>query len=210
MWITKTHPCGVTADIQPAAAGAFDYAWEISANGRAILLNAKLSVAQPAESVALPAPLYFISDAGAGARLERDGRTQTVIVPAPVTCMDVSPSGKLAYLQNDALFVAEADGSNPRLVQQVAGCPAWSPDGNLLAFPLNGLRVTDLRLEQNNTRVLREDLHTYGKTTRRYLAALAWSPFSNNLVALAGGWDGASHVLFDVNTGGRLVLGTHL
>jgi hypothetical protein len=118
--------------------------------------------------------------------------------------MDISTSGQIAYLQNDTLFLADANGGSLRPFLPVAGCPSWSPDGRQIAFALNGLYVVNVETRQIHQ--LRDDLHVYGKGLRRYLEALAWSPDGNKLIALAGGWGGASLVAFDVATADRFVL----
>jgi Tol biopolymer transport system component len=100
-----------------------------------------------------------------------------------------SPDGsKLAYVayipwQFDGLFVAEADGSNPRVIAPLSGqlswsTPAWSPDGRRLAFNQSTLLYG--RVAQTDLIVVRAD----GSGERVLAAAAApagmsapvWSP----------------------------------
>jgi hypothetical protein len=118
--------------------------------------------------------------------------------------MDVSSSGEIVYLQNDALMLADADGGNRRKLLPIGGCPAWSPDGRLIAFSLNGVRVLDV--QTGEVRLLREDLHAYGKNARYYGEILSWSPFSNKFITSVGGWETSSLIVFDVPTADRFGL----
>lgn len=112
----------------------------------------------------LPRALYFLApDANGTAqifRLERDAltRAQLTFEPADVDDYAVSPlDGALAYVSNNQLYLADAGGGGRRLIvdggpaEQTADFmsfrmvshPAWSPNGNALAFGYNGLNLYD-------------------------------------------------------------------
>lgn len=110
----------------------------------------------------LPAPLYFISSADQQLwRLERDGGTlrQVTRLSTPLEAYDVSPlDGTLAYITNNQLWLAEADGGNPRLLVDGGACDSsttaaywrrclrgvvWFPNGNQLAIGLNGVNLVN-------------------------------------------------------------------
>ena len=94
----------------------------------------------------LPHDLYYQTKDGAGHlqvfRLARDGATVTQVTsePADVDNYDISPvDGRVAYVSNNQLLVAAADGSGRRLLVDGGDAqyefnltilnPRWSPDG---------------------------------------------------------------------------------
>ena len=92
-------------------------------------------------------------------------------------------STRLAYRKGQEVYLAEADGSNPRLLSQDGGFSArvwWSPDSQRLAYTTGNhwtdrLMVTDR--DGGNQVVLLPSLEESG-----YVASLAWSPDSRMLL----------------------------
>jgi WD40 repeat protein len=201
-----TNRLRITALVQaPLEAGLFQPVWSFSIGGEQIDLSASMQVEELQVAPVLPAPLYYIDQDGSVMHLESDGRAHTQVIEAPVQCMDVNRlDGSLAFLRQDALYLADADGGNRRQLLAVAGCPAWAPGGELIAYTLNGVKVVNVT--SGEVRTLREDLHSFGKTARRYQSILAWSPFSNKLIALATGWESMRMVVLDLPTDDRFTL----
>jgi hypothetical protein len=107
-------------------------------------------------------PVLFLSDQSGSEqiwRMDIDGKnlTQLTDEAAPVTDFDVSrPDGRLIYVSDNDLVVADADGSNrvvlvdgppkpamdatDRINREVRQ-PRWSPDGTQIAFGLGGVHV---------------------------------------------------------------------
>lgn len=105
----------------------------------------------------LPQPLYFLAFDGQSIkqvfRLERDGKAekQLTFESANVTNYDVSSvDGSLAFESNNQLILANADGSNRRVLADGARYPVFSPDGKTLAYSLNGLTFYDLSTGNSN------------------------------------------------------------
>jgi len=176
----------------------YEYTWELHAPGKTTTLTAKFTLIKPAK-VNLPAPLYFVSEDSALLRLETDGRTQTPVIEASVQCMDISADGQIAYLSEDSLMLADANGGERRALLPIAGCPAWSPDGTRIAYVLNGVKVLDIASGEIKT--LDMDVHAYGTNVRRYRSIVEWSPNNDKLIASVSGWEFWGNVLFDKNTG---------
>jgi WD40 repeat protein len=195
----------ITAEVNiPEAAGDYDYSWQLQASNKTAVLSASFTVILPMRGLKLPAPLYFVSEDGALLRLEEDGVTQTPVIEAPVQCMDVSMDGEIAYLSNDSLQVADANGANRRILLPVGGCPAWSPNGTWIAFTLNGLKL--LNVATGEVQTLDTDVNAFGYNSRYYHGVLGWSPVGDKLIATASGWEWTGNTVFDVPGGARLDL----
>jgi Tol biopolymer transport system component len=120
----------------------------------------------------LPATLYYLQN-GQIWRLSADAQTQHQITheSSPIDAFDISPtSGMLAYITDNTLVIADADGSgrqvlragvaltpipdklarlnDPLYITTAMRTPHWSPDGNQIAFIENGVQVFDLSSNQ--------------------------------------------------------------
>jgi hypothetical protein len=134
-------------------------------------------------------------------RLETDGQTTRRLTTQtlPVMAFDLSPAdGSLAYITGNQLLLADANGTVSRVL--VAGEPlpakpdlsfnlekqlfnvVWSPDGQKLAYGLNGVNVLDLS-SGKSTPLLVNQVPPDGQAARmiRYLP-LRWSPDGSTLV----------------------------
>ena len=106
----------------------------------------------------LSRPLYFLGKDSQSLnqvyRIERDGKTQIQLTfeSVPVTDYDVSRvDGSIAYVASNQLLLANADGSNRRVLidggssADLRGSynPVYSPDGKTLAYARDGLNLYD-------------------------------------------------------------------
>jgi hypothetical protein len=167
----------------------------------------------------LPHSLYFLGRDSQSLtqiyRMERDGRTQTQLTfePVNVTDYDVSlADGSLAYVASNQLLLADADGSNRRvLVDGGTGpdlrgfySPVFSPDGGTLAYAHNGLKLYSLSTGVSNLVIedqygdpmpegQRLPIETY--SPERY------SPDGTKLLLALGHWEVApSHAVYHPGT----------
>ncbi len=116
---------------------------------------------EPPPASLLPQALYFMGTDVSGLdqvfRLAADGMTLTQVTfePANVQSFDISPvDGSVAYVSNNQLLVAAADGSGRRLLVDGGDAqyefnltilnPRWSPDGWQIAYGLGGLNFYGL------------------------------------------------------------------
>ena len=126
-------------------------------------VNVSPTGAAPTPPGVLPAPLLFLSNRGGSDQiwqLNVDGVTLTQLTnePTPVTRYAVSPAdGRLAYVSNNDLLIANADGSGRSVLVNGPEAPSplpdtwqitsevgpifWSPYGARIAFGLNGVNV---------------------------------------------------------------------
>ena len=128
----------------------------------------------------LPHSMYFLNNDGAGLvqvyRLEKDGKsvTQLTFEPAKVESFDVSfLNGSVAYVTNNQMFTANADGSNRSMVVDGGARdtnspylsdisnPVWSPNGQTIAFGYKGLNFYSIVSGQYNN-VLADQVNDVG------------------------------------------------
>ena len=162
----------------------------------------------------LPQPLYFLAPDNQAIsqiyRLERDGRTKTQLTfePVDVWDYDVSPAdGALAYEANNQLVLVNADGSNRRvLVEGVPNpdihgvySPAFSPDGQTLAYAHNGLTLYSVLTGVSNL-VIQNQLSDLGLPVETY-SPERYSPDGTKLLVALGHWEVApSHAVYYPDT----------
>lgn len=90
-------------------------------------------------------------------RMESDGRTKTQLTYEPVNVTDYDVSladGSIAYVASNQLLLANADGSNRRLLVDGGSgpdlrgfySPVFSPDGKTLAYAHNGLNLHNMSM----------------------------------------------------------------
>jgi hypothetical protein len=187
----------------------------------AVTTPAVTAVFTAAPASALPHRLYFLSKDDQGIsqifRMERDGKTSTQLTfeSANVSDYDVSMvDGRIAYEVNDQLVLADGDGSNRRLLVEgkldpgvpESYHPAFSPDGQTLAYGQNGLNLYDL--STGESRLVIEN--QYGEPLPdgvQLPVELYWpekySPDGKKLLVALGHWEVApSHAVYypDTNT----------
>lgn len=158
----------------------------------------------------LPHSLYFLaSDNQAIAqlyRLERDGRTKTQLTSEPesVTDYDVSPAdGSLAYVVGNQFVLANADGSNRRVLVEGGSRPVFSPDGQTLAYAQYGLKLYSPSTG-NSTFALEDQMSDVGNGQMIAVETYAperYSPDGTKLLVALGHWEVApSHAVYYPDT----------
>jgi Tol biopolymer transport system component len=110
-----------------------------------------------------------------------------------VTAVSVSPDGReLAYIRGKLtepqLIVANADGTNARVVFTATGLcdcppgrPAWSPDGQTIAWPGGSPMVDGMRLVARDGKHS-EEIHLPGW---RYIESVLWLPSNRGFLLTA-------------------------
>ncbi len=173
-----------------------------------------------AEPGLLPRPLYFISlDDGQVWRVEVDGRTLTRITDerAEVTEFDVSPDGAaLAYVTENLLVRADADGNNRTVLVTGAALtgaeddfvvrmivnPRWSPDGEQIAFGMNGVNLIPAA-GGDPVMIQQSDPIPATRELARFYRPQLWSPDGSQLVVAVNFWmEGLIYAVKDLETGG--------
>ena len=161
----------------------------------------------PTPSAVLPAPLLFLSNRSGSDqiwRLDVDGVTLTQLTneAAPVTDFDAAPvGGRLAYVSDNDLIVANADGSGRALLVDGPPQPAvdapdrintemkqlrWSSDGARIAYGLNGVNLIDASggepvvLQQSDPVPLPPDYQSDGPV--KFYWPNVWSPDGSRLL----------------------------
>ena len=131
----------------------------------------------------------------------------------------LSPDGTLlAYPQTQSVYLAEADGSNPRLLSEDGGFSArvwWSPDSRYLAYTTGSHHTDHLVLADRDGETL---VTLLSQEESGYIGTLAWSPDSRWLLVAT---DAYFHdppclprptrlTLFDTEGNRQLLLETYL
>ncbi|MEE4194635.1 MAG: hypothetical protein V2J07_05490 [Anaerolineae bacterium] len=160
------------------------------------------SVNEPATvglQTALPAPVYYLSDASGSAqvwRLETDGVTtkQITFESYPVTSFDVAQgTDHLAFVSNNDLILTDKSGSSRWVIQDGELYPPnaqeeaqrkaisdlnFSPDGWRLSYALNGVHVYSILNDNDTSMIENRNLGTDAAVVYR---PLTFSPGGNNL-----------------------------
>ena len=162
----------------------------------------------------LPHSLYFLGNDNQAVsqiyRMERDGvtKTQLTFEPANVSDYDVSAAdGSLAYEVNNQLVLANADGSNRRVLVEgnpdpnvrAFYNPVFSPDGGTLAFAYGGLNLYSISTGTSSL-VLTDQMTDIGDGTMLPVETYApesYSPDGTKLLVALGHWEVApSHAIY--------------
>jgi hypothetical protein len=166
----------------------------------------------------LPHPLYFLAtDSQAVSqiyRMERDGKTITQLTSevVEVTDYDISlQDGSIAYVASDQLLLADADGSNRRVLVEGGGSPdlhaayrpVFSPDGQTLAYARNGLNLYSVSTGTSSL-VIEDQMEDMGNGQLLPIETYAperYSPDGTKLLLALGHWEVApSHAVYDPAT----------
>jgi hypothetical protein len=195
--------------------------------GVALTLQAMAAAATPAPSETpaplpttvpdvLPHNLYFFNRDAGGLwqifRLDADGRTlhQVTFEPLVVDAYDVSPvDGRIAYITNNQLYLADAAGAGRRLLvdggpvdennrwTNTVGSPAWSPDGMTLAYTHGGLSFLNPDTGASN-KVLQNQIDTSAgfPIVREIYAPRAYSASGSKLLLDIGFYEGGTYGIY--------------
>lgn len=185
----------------------------------------------PANLPLLPAPLLYLADTDGVPqiwRMEADGGSQAQITmeKTGVIDYDVSPAdGRLVYISDNDLIVADANGKNRTLLVDgplppaendaqrplfEIGRPRWSADGASIAYALGGVNVVassggkPRKLIKSDPLPAPPDFKTNGAV--RIYWPEAWSPDSSQLLIGYGVWPEGSGLGTIDPTSGKLSL----
>ena len=178
----------------------------------------------------LPSPLYFLSDENSESiqlwRLNQDTLAVTRVTDESTDISDyaISPSdGRVAYISNNQLLLADSDGANPTVLiegdkpsdtdvysyqQKIAGL-AWSPDGNMLAYGKNGVVLYNIQ-DDTKQRLIKNELD---KTDNGSLLPinlynpLSWSPDGTKLLVGIGWMEAGTLGVLDPVSGSMVQMG---
>jgi len=161
----------------------------------------------------LPHTLYYLAD-GQVFRMERDGKTKTQLTfeDSNVTDYDVSlADGSVAFVMKNQLLLINGEGSNRRLLvdggpreesNPWVTDPAFSPDGQTLAYGHNGLNLYDLSagisnlVIQNQQEYVGDSETILGESYETYVPE-RYSPDGTKLLVALGHWEAApSHAVY--------------
>lgn len=163
----------------------------------------------------LPHSLYFLGKDNQWVSqiygMERDGKTVTQLTfeSVDVTDYDVSPAdGIFAYVASNQLLLADADGSNRRVLIDGGSSPdlhgpyspIFSPDGRTLAYGQNGLNLYDVS-SGGSTLVLENQYGEPLPSGALFPIEIYWpekfSPDGTKLLLALGHWEMApSHAVY--------------
>ena len=162
--------------------------------------TAELPINAPEASAdLLPRRLYFLGNDNQAItqvyRMERDGKTKTQLTSESmnVTDYDVSlTDGSIAYVVSNQLLLANADGSNRRVLVDGGSSPdlhgfyspVFSPEGQILAYAHGGLNLYDLSTDMN--RLVIPDHPTDGSLPLETYAPEVYSPDGTKLLITVG------------------------
>ncbi|CAG0931653.1 hypothetical protein TFLX_02215 [Thermoflexales bacterium] len=164
----------------------------------------------------LPAPLYYLSDVQGSRqiwRVEIDGSKSTMItdLPQPVDAYDISSAtGRLAYISNNQLFISDALGHDPQLIDTqnedlpgwYGGFIAWSPDGTRLAFTgQHSVWLYEVG-EKNLRQILAVPAENPFPDVLTLTSRTPWSPDGQTLLvsSLSGDWGEVNYLSLDRST----------
>lgn len=166
----------------------------------------------------LPQRLYFLGKDGQAVsqiyRLERNGMTKTQLTSEPLDVWDYDISatdGSIAYEVSNQLILINADGSNRRVLVEgipdpnVHGFfkPAFSPDGQILAFAYKGLNLYSVSTGTSNL-VIADQMQDSGNGQLLPVETYSpehYSPDGKKLLVALGHWEVApSHAVYYPDT----------
>lgn len=173
-----------------------------------------------------PSNLYYLSDHNGGLiqiwwlNLENSVPSQITAEPNHVTEFSVSPSdGRTAYVADNQLFLINRNGTNRQLLvdaknlqddseeslfRSIISGLAWSPNGALLAFGLDGLNIYNLADGRTQKLISNEVTRTADGSdilpTALYFPN-SWSPDGNMLLAEVGFFEGGSLAIYNLSSG---------
>jgi Tol biopolymer transport system component len=194
---------------------------EATVNGTLELLiteRAETTIPQTGGTAVLPQTLYFLAPDDQSVsqiyRLDRDGKTKTQLTfePVEVTDYDISlQDGVIAYVTGNQLLLADADGSNRRVLVdggsapdlQGAYRPVFSPDGQTLAYARNGLNLYSVATGASLL-VIQDQMEDMGNGQLLPIETYAperYSPDGMKLLLALGHWEVApSHAVYNPAT----------
>lgn len=169
------------------------------------------------EAAVLPEAAYFLAATdGQIWRLAADGRTLTQITHerAPILGFDVSPvDGALAYITENTLIRTDAEGgqrtvllTGPALtgadgetITSMLHAPLWSPDGQTLAFGLNGVNLISAAGGAPQL-IQASDAIPQTRAVARFYRPYAWSPDGTRLAMAVYFWqEGLAYAIKDLS-----------